>query len=116
MLHQLSTIQEQHHVATHSLGAMLSMILSFRLNSVCIPGFHTGFYAGGRKLFRKSKRPCRGVWGHSGRGSFRKIILAHVMLGGSGGMVLWKFLKFRPSEITSGAFSSKFIAVNHTPS
>ena len=27
VLHQLSTIQEQHHVATHSLGAMLSTIL-----------------------------------------------------------------------------------------
>ena len=33
------------------------------------------------------------------------IIIGHVILGGSGGMSPGKFLKFRPSEITSGAFS-----------
>ena len=32
-------------------------------------GFHTGFFAGGGKLFRKSKCPCRGVWGYSVQGS-----------------------------------------------
>ena len=33
------------------------------------------------------------------------IIIQCVMLGGSGGMAPGKILKFRPSEITSGAFS-----------
>ena len=32
-------------------------------------GFHTGFFAGGGKLFQKSKCPCRGAWGYSIRGS-----------------------------------------------
>ena len=32
-------------------------------------GFHTGFFAGGGKLFRISEYPCRGAWGYSIRGS-----------------------------------------------
>ena len=57
-----------------------------------------------------------GCWGIPARpGSFRKMIIAHVM--GAGGMDPQNFfLKFRPFEITSGAFSSKFIVVKHTPS
>ena len=34
-----------------------------------LTGFHTGFFAGGGKLFQKSKCPCRGAWGYSIRGS-----------------------------------------------
>ena len=33
------------------------------------------------------------------------IIIGHVMLGGSGGMPPGFIFEFRPSEITSGAFS-----------
>ena len=47
------------------------------------PGFHTGFFAGGGKLFRKSKCPCRGGIGIFWPGF---ISIGHVMLGVSGGM------------------------------
>ena len=39
---------------------------------------------------------------------YKEVCFARLMLGGSGGMLPGKILKIRPSEITSGAFSSKF--------
>ena len=40
-------------------------------------------------------------------GSYDEVCFAHFILGGSGGIIYpRKFLNFRPSEITSGAFLS----------
>ena len=47
------------------------------------------------------------TWGGGGV-KYKVVYFAHLMLGVSGGMLPQEILKFRPSEITSGAFSSNF--------
>ena len=65
-------------------------------------GFHTGFFCWGWETFADKQMSLLG-----GVGVFHPgfIIIGHVMLDGSGGLPPGNFLKFRPSEITSGAFS-----------
>ena len=73
--------------------------------------------------------PCREVWGHFGKKNlsrgcksgmllalgeggaiYKEVCFVPFMLEGSGGVLPPNiFLKFRPSEITIGAFSNEFI-------
>ena len=55
-------------------------------------GFIQGFLLGGGKLFGKANVLVGGVWGHSGQGSFRKIIVAHVMPA-------WGIWEYGPPEM-----------------
>ncbi len=64
---------------------MCAHCYTFHIHISLQSGFHTGFFAGGGKVFWKSKRPCKGVWGHSSGVHSEKFSL-YVMLGGSGGM------------------------------
>ena len=64
-------------------------------------GFHTVFLLGVGNFFGRANVLEGGV------GIFWPgfIIIGHVMLGGSGGMLPRHFLKFSPFEIISGVFS-----------
>ena len=61
-------------------------------------GFISKNYQGGQKW------NVADFWG----AMYKEVYFAHFILEGSGGMLPQKILKFRPSEITSSAFSSKF--------